>query len=267
MIRKHIVQLLLAAVVLGGSACGTTARIESGTPALPTTTPAPISVLPTLSTRIDPSRAAAGRWNWVSYTSDTQEYPPAQLWLDVDDSGGVNGVLSIYPSHAEIPPAAQTLIQQNGCNFTVNSLSNDAVTGFFHNEIQAHVRVHVTECTVKFYGPVTLNEPLVGEFNIAFDAEMTDLILHPRELSPIERGQRIFAQYCSACHGSYGEGMPAVPSLHTDQVRGYTDEQLDIIVRNGVIDTMMPAWGIVLSPEDYAGVIELVRHIGEVFPQ
>ncbi len=264
MIKKPIVQLLLIVIVLSISGCGALERIEWITP---TARPTPIPPTPTLPPRVDPSTAAVGRWQWTSYTSDVVDYPPAQVWIDVNDTGAVNGVLSIYPNYPEIPQAALTLIQQNGCNFTIESLNDSTVNGFFYSETQARVRVHVTECNVKFYGPVTLLEPLAGEFDIAFDPDLTDLILHPRELTPIERGQRIFAQYCSACHGSYGEGMPAIPSLHTDQVRGYTDEQLDTIVRNGVINTVMPAWGVVLSPEDFAGVIELVRHLDEVFPQ
>jgi cytochrome c553 len=243
------------------AACGTIA-----TPAwqMPTATPSLLPPTRTPPTPIDPTTATVGRWQWTSFISATETYPPAQLWIDVDDLGGVNGVLSIYPNYPEIPPAALTLIQQNGCNFTVGSLSDPSVSGFFYTETQARIRVNVTECTVKFYGPVTLLAPLVGEFDIAYDAELTDLILHPRELTPIERGLRIFVQYCSACHGSYAEGMPGIPSLHTDQVRNYTDEQLDNIVRNGVVNTVMPAWGKVLSPEDFAGVIELVRNIDEV---
>ncbi len=266
MIIKRILQPLLIVIVLSVSGCGALERIEWITPTAPATAIVPTPT-PTLPPPVDPSVATAGRWQWASYVSDTVEYPPAQLWIDVDDAGAVNGVLSIYPNYPEIPQAALTLIQQNGCNFAVESLNDAAVTGFFYSETQARVRVNVTECNVKFYGPVTLAEPLSGEFDIAFDPELTDLILHPRELTPIERGQRIFAQYCSACHGSYGEGMPAIPSLHTDQVRNYTDEQLDTIVRSGVINTVMPAWGVVLSPEDFAGVIELVRHLDEVFPQ
>ncbi|MCA9903820.1 MAG: c-type cytochrome, partial [Anaerolineae bacterium] len=113
----------------------------------------------------------------------------------------------------------------------------------------------------KFYGPVTLGEPLQGEFDVAYDAELTEMIRNPAELTPIERGRRVFATYCSACHGSYAEGLPGIPSLNTDQVRSYTDEQLLTIISNGVINTAMPAWGIVLSPEDLQGAFELVRNI------
>jgi cytochrome c553 len=189
---------------------------------------------------------------------------PVQLWIDVDELGNVKGVLSIYPNYPEIPQAALSLIQQNGCNVPIESLSTPSITGFFYSETQARIHVNVAECNVKFYGPVVLPNPLRGEFNVAYDAELTDLIRRPRELTPIERGLRVFVQYCSACHGSHAEGMPGIPSLHTDQVRNYTDEQLDSIIRNGVVNTVMPAWGNVLSPEDFAGVIELIRNIDEV---
>lgn len=221
----------------------------------PTATPTPMPLEP-----IDPADATVGRWQWTNFTTEAEVYPPVQLWVDVSIDG-VNGVLSIYPDYDEIPEASRTLIQQNGCNFEIESLNADGVDGFFYSPTQARIQVNVNECNVKFYGPVTLREPLIGEFDIAYDAEMTELILHPRELTPIERGKQVFAQYCSGCHGSYAEGLPDIPALDTDQVRGYTDEQLDTIVRNGVAGTTMPAWGNVLSPENFAGVIELIRNI------
>ncbi|MBK8022130.1 MAG: cytochrome c [Chloroflexi bacterium] len=121
----------------------------------------------------------------------------------------------------------------------------------------------MTECNVKFYGPVTLTQPLQGEFLLAYDEAITQALIAEatRPLTPIERGRNIFTMYCSGCHGSYGEGMPAVPSLMTDQVRGYSDEQLRTIVANGVVGTTMPAWGAVFKPEDLDGVLELVRQI------
>ena len=253
MINRILFSSILVMFVLCGTACGTIATPEWEPP---TTAAPPL-------TPVDPSTVQVGRWQWISFTSNTEAYPPAQLWIDVDDTGSVNGVLSIYPNYPEIPQAALTLIQQNGCNFTVESLGDAAptVSGFFYSATQARMRVNVTECNVKFYGPVSLLEPLSGEFDVAYNAELTDSILNPRELTRIERGQRVFAQFCSACHGAYAEGMPGIPALNTDQVRSYTDEQLDTIIRNGVPNTVMPAWGVVLSLEDFAGVIELVRNI------
>jgi len=264
--RNRLMLTLLALTLLAVSACAT---LETAA-----RTPTPIGIQPTFirptptdRPAVDPSVAQVGRWQWTSFSASAESYPPVQVYMDVADGGVVSGRLSIYPNSPEIPQSALTLIQQNGCNLDFESLDDaDGVSGVFYSPTEARLRVNVGACTVKFYGGITLEAPVAGEFAVSYDEELTQMILHPRELTPIERGQRIFSQYCSACHGSYGEGMPGTPSLHEEQVRNFTDAELDEVIRNGRINTVMPAWGNVLSPEDFAGVIELVRNIDTVLP-
>jgi cytochrome c553 len=213
---------------------------------------------------IDPALAQTGRWLWTDFRTSAATYPPVQIWMDVSEGGAVDGLFSIYPNYPEIPAAALTLIQQNGCNVSFKTLESETITGMFVGETEARFKVAVKECNVKFYGGVTLIEPLEGNFVVEYNDVLTQALLNPEPPTPVERGRRVFTMYCSACHGSYGEGMPGIPSLHTDQVRNYTDSQILTIVRNGVINTVMPAWGNVLPEEDIAGVLELVRHIDEV---
>ena len=208
-----------------------------------------------------PDSVQIGRWQWQQFTTAATEYPPVQLWFDVSEGGGVSGVLSIYPNTTDIPPQALTLVQQNGCNVEFETLDTAVITGVFASTTEAFVRIDVSECTIKYFGPYSLAQPVHGQFMIAYDEIVTQLLLNPAEPTPIERGRRVFAQYCSGCHGSYAEGAPGIPALNTDQVRGYTDEELSNIVRNGVINTTMPAWGAVLSEEDILGTLELVRSI------
>lgn len=257
---SRISSILMLGLVLLLAACGTIATPEWERPTAATS---PFPPTPTAAPPIDPATAEVGRWQWTQFFASTETYPPVQLWVDVDDAGAVNGVLSIYPNYPDIPPAALTLIQQNGCNLAIESLRDAMIDGYFYTPREARVHVNVTECSVKYYGTVTLSEPLNGAFVIAYDDTLTQAILHPVEieLTPIERGQRVFAQYCSACHGADAEGAPGIPALNTDQVRGYSDEQVLTIISSGVINTVMPAWGNVLSDEDLDGVFQLVRNI------
>jgi len=208
-----------------------------------------------------PESVQSGRWQWQQFTTTAVEHPPVQLWFDVVEGGGVSGILSIYPNASDIPPEALTLVQQNGCNVGFAALNTTPITGVFASATEAFVQVDVAECTIKYFGPYNLPQPISGQFAVAYDDALTQFLLNPAEPTPIERGRRVFAMYCSACHGSYAEGAPGIPALNTDQVRGYTDEQVQTIIREGVINTVMPAWGSVLSAEDIQGVFELVRNI------
>lgn len=248
---KRLMCLLLVVMV---SACGTIATPSWTPTAAPTPTATPI-------VPIDPNAAAIGRWQWQRFTTAVQEYPPVQLWFDLSEGGEVSGVLSIYPNASDIPAQALTLVQQNGCNIEFDGLALPSVVGVFATTTQAFVQVEVTECTIKYFGPYQLAQPISGQFVVAYDEALTQLILNPAEPTPLERGRRVFAQYCSGCHGSYAEGMPGIPALNTDQVRGYSDEQLLTIVSQGVVNTTMPAWGVVLRPDDLDGVLAFIRNL------
>lgn len=217
---------------------------------------------------IDPALAQTGRWLWTDFRTPVGAYPPVQIWMDVSEGGVVNGLFSIYPNYPEIPAAALTLIQQNGCNVNFKSLeeatTDSPISGRFIAPTEARIHIDVSECAVKYYGNISLQESLQGNFVVKYNDAMTQSLLNPEPPTPLERGQNVFSLYCSGCHGTFAEGAPGIPSLHTDQVRNYTDYQILTIVRNGVINTVMPAWGSVLSEEDIAGVLELVRHIDEV---
>ncbi len=245
-----------ALLIVMMSACGTYA-----TPQTPVMAPALAQYIPTPVIAIDPSSAQTGRWLWRTFTTEAEAYPPVQLWMDVAEGGSVSGMLSIYPNNPEIPQSALTLIQQNGCNITFESLEAEGISGVIASPTDAYFQVNVTACTVKFYGDVALDAPLTGEFTMSYDEAVTLALLNPEPPTPLERGRSLFSMYCSACHGTYGEGAPGIPSLATDDVRNRTDDELLQIVTNGVINTVMPAWGNVLTPEDLQAVLLLVRNI------
>jgi len=60
----------------------------------------------------------------------------------------------------------------------------------------------------------------------------------------IERGQAIYAEQCTACHGVSGEGGVG-PALNNRQVLKDTpDEIFFSVIRSGVPNTQMPSWSI-----------------------
>lgn len=88
-------------------------------------------------------------------------------------------------------------------------------------------------------------------------------------------GARIYAHYCSVCHGATGEGdgfnafnLDPRPRNFKDREwqRAVTDRELQAIVRGGgpVIQksALMPAWGRVLNDRQVEHVLQYVRAIG-----
>lgn len=218
--------------------------------------------LPTPSQPIVPY---PGRWLGKSFTTAASSYPPIQLLFDVHEDGSVRGVLSIYPIGPDIPEGAVALINQNGCNvdFETVTAPDAAIRGTFLDDTTALVRIETSACSVKFFGEITFAEPISGEFVAEYNEEAT-LVLQNKAstpLTPIELGRGVFLNYCSACHGVYGEGAPGIPSLNTEEVRRRSDEQLLEIINLGVINTAMPAWGQILKEEEKQGVLQLLRNI------
>ncbi len=82
-------------------------------------------------------------------------------------------------------------------------------------------------------------------------------VLTVAELS--ERGAKVYAANCVACHQANGKGVPgAFPALDGSQmVNGPKDAQIDILL-NG--KNAMPAWKAVLSDTEIAAVITYTRN-------
>lgn len=82
-------------------------------------------------------------------------------------------------------------------------------------------------------------------------------VLTVAELS--DRGAKVYAANCVACHQANGKGVPgAFPALDGSQmVNGAKDAQIDILL-NG--KNAMPAWKAVLSDTEIAAVITYTRN-------
>ena len=90
----------------------------------------------------------------------------------------------------------------------------------------------------------------------------------PSEPNLIE-GARLYAQMCSRCHGlskesdnSYGQSFyPPAPHLPLRRT-SYSEPEVFWIVKHGIRNTAMPAWGNLLSDEDIWRVVTLIDKFG-----
>jgi alcohol dehydrogenase (cytochrome c) len=76
-----------------------------------------------------------------------------------------------------------------------------------------------------------------------------------------DRGQAIFNENCAGCHGATAEGRSAPdltsPRWHLD----HSDAQIDAIIRDGIPNTAMPAFGDRLSDDDRQAIVHLLRDL------
>jgi cytochrome c oxidase cbb3-type subunit 3 len=74
----------------------------------------------------------------------------------------------------------------------------------------------------------------------------------------VKTGERLFATYCTVCHGADARGSLGYPNLRdNDWLYGGKPEQIKTSILNGR-SGMMPAWGAALGPEGVFNVTEYV---------
>ncbi len=81
-------------------------------------------------------------------------------------------------------------------------------------------------------------------------------------------GAKTYQAMCSRCHGvsrdsdtSYGRSFyPPAPQLPLTR-SSFTDKEMFWVVKHGIRNTAMPAWGNLLSDEDIWQVVTLVKNL------
>ncbi len=220
-------------------------------------------VLPAAS--VDTASLQPGRWTGTRFrAANNTPLPPMQILVDVGEDGAVSGVLSLYPTN--VPESAAPLVATNGCNIEFDALPRDddgttGITGVFTSSTTAVIQLNITDCAVKFYGPVVLEGRISGQYHVSYNETATLTLLNPEEqvLTPLQMGIGVFSNYCSACHGIYGQGAPGIPTLDTPEIRARSDAELLEIINLGLEGGLMPAWGEILSEEQKAGVLLVLR--------
>lgn len=84
---------------------------------------------------------------------------------------------------------------------------------------------------------------------------ITSLAANPNAM---KTGERLFANYCTQCHGSDARGAPGFPNLRdNDWLWGGDPKTIETTILNGRQATM-PAWGPVLGRDGVSNVAEYV---------
>ena len=77
------------------------------------------------------------------------------------------------------------------------------------------------------------------------------------------RGRETFRSRCAACHGLDGRGGEHGPDIVTSpKVRGISDRALFAIITHGIPRAGMPAFGLLLEPDEIGAVVGYIRRAG-----
>lgn len=89
-------------------------------------------------------------------------------------------------------------------------------------------------------------------------------------------GQKLYATYCSGCHGDKGKGdgpaaksLPVKPADHTDGkvMNQFSDKYLQEIISKGGggvgKSSFMPAWGAQLKEKEVRDIVAYMRSIAD----
>ena len=76
----------------------------------------------------------------------------------------------------------------------------------------------------------------------------------------LAKGQQVYNQNCSSCHGEKGEGVVGPRLIGVAQTYPDVNKQIAVIT-NGVKGSTMPAWKDKLSPDDIKAVTQYTRSL------
>jgi cytochrome c oxidase cbb3-type subunit 3 len=89
----------------------------------------------------------------------------------------------------------------------------------------------------------------------------TDIAQLAEDDAALKIGERLYASYCTTCHGSDARGARGYPNLRdNDWLYGGEPENIKTTIMNGRI-AAMPAWGSILSEEDVFNVVSYVEQL------
>lgn len=101
-----------------------------------------------------------------------------------------------------------------------------------------------------------LTPPQVMEMEIT--EEMLTALATLPDSPALSDGLTVYAENCSACHGTNAAGTVIAPALDTADLRATPQADLIALVNEGVPGTLMAAWQNILTPEQITAVVELL---------
>ena len=89
----------------------------------------------------------------------------------------------------------------------------------------------------------------------------------------LKGGLRTYKEMCARCHSTpggnpsvYGQSFyPPAPQL-LGKVSDYTDSQVFWLIKHGIRNTGMPAWGAMLSDDEIWQIVNVLKHSQDVHP-
>ncbi len=89
----------------------------------------------------------------------------------------------------------------------------------------------------------------------------TDIAILSKDEEALKIGERLYASYCTTCHGSDARGARAYPNLRDgDWLYGGNPEQIKTTIMQGR-HAAMPAWGEILTHKDIFNVASYVEKL------
>ena len=89
----------------------------------------------------------------------------------------------------------------------------------------------------------------------------TDITKLAEDDAALKVGERLYASYCTTCHGSDARGARGYPNLRDDDwLYGGEPENIKTTIMQGR-QAAMPAWGKILSDEDVFNVVSYVEQL------
>ena len=114
--------------------------------------------------------------------------------------------------------------------------------------------------------------PIAVHASVASHAEEQPNPVTPTDENLIAGGE-VYTAMCARCHGAPGRGpsvlgasfYPPAPQF-TVRPSGYSEGELFWIVKHGIRNTGMPAWGRLLSDQDIWRVVAVLRRLNSLPP-
>lgn len=134
-----------------------------------------------------------------------------------------------------------------------NSQIDDFIT-FIQQVNWSYVEVRVDE--------LGLTPPEVIKMEVS--EEMLASVANLPDGNRLSDGLLVYAESCSACHGSNGAGTVIAPAIDSPDLRLKSDQEIEQTINNGVSGTLMAGWGEILKTNQIEAVMALIRRWPEI---
>jgi cytochrome c oxidase cbb3-type subunit III len=89
----------------------------------------------------------------------------------------------------------------------------------------------------------------------------TDIVVLSKDEAALKVGERLYASYCTTCHGSDARGARGYPNLRDDDwLYGGEPDAIKATIMNGRV-AAMPPWGEILSHDDVFNVTSYIEQL------